>query len=71
MRPGIRRSMLFIFGRLSVRVYITFCSAKKDDALRDSNRPVPPELLYVSRRIQGFMRRCTEEKVCWAILSDD
>jgi hypothetical protein len=53
-----------------MRVYITFCSARKDDALKCSNRAVTPDLLYTSRRIQGFIRRAKEKNVCWAILSD-
>lgn len=47
-------------------IYVTHCSAKK----RKGKRPVRPDALYVSRRIQSFMRRCKEHGVKWAILSD-
>lgn len=53
-----------------MRVYITFCSGEKDDSLKNSITAVPPNVLYKSKRIQAFMRRCKEKSVCWAILSD-
>ena len=52
------------------RIYITHCSAKKNDSLRDSNKYVTPDELYTSRRIQLFMNRCKEKNVEWAIFSD-
>jgi hypothetical protein len=53
-----------------LRIYITYCSAKKNDSLRGTCKKVTPDILYVSPRIQRFMKVCKERKVKWAILSD-
>jgi hypothetical protein len=53
-----------------MRVYLTHCSAKKDDSLKGTNRKVPPDRLYTSKRTQRFMTRCKREGVEWAIFSD-
>ena len=53
-----------------MRVYITFCSAEKDDSLKSAITAVSPDVLYKSRRIQSFMRKCREKGVRWGILSD-
>lgn len=54
-----------------MRIYITHCSAKKDDFLKCTDKKVPPDKLYTSSRIKGFMRTCKEKKVEWAIFSDE
>lgn len=53
-----------------MRIYLTHCSAKKDDSLRDSSTEVPPDVLYAGQRIQAFMRKCRQRGVIWAIFSD-
>jgi hypothetical protein len=53
-----------------MRIYITYCSRQKDASLKNSSTAVPPDVLYKSQRIQGFMQRCKEKSVCWAIFSD-
>ena len=53
-----------------MRVYLTFCSAEKNESLKNSGQKVFPEVLYTSQRIQSFMRRCKSANVYWAILSD-
>jgi hypothetical protein len=52
------------------RIYVTHCSAKKNDALRDSGQRASPDRLYMSPRIQTFMSKCKEQGVNWAIFSD-
>jgi hypothetical protein len=53
-----------------MRIYITHCSAKKNDDFKDSNKEIFPDKLYTSKRIRAFMNRCKEKKVQWAIFSD-
>lgn len=53
-----------------MRIYVTHCSAKKDDSLRGTNKKVTPDRLYKATPLQRFMSRCKEEKVRWAIFSD-
>jgi hypothetical protein len=52
------------------RIFFTFCSAQKDDSLRDSGQAVHPDVLYRSRRVKSFVARCREMEVRWAIFSD-
>lgn len=52
------------------RVYITHCSAKKDDTLKGTGRQVTPDLLYTATPTRRFMERCKEQGVRWAIFSD-
>lgn len=52
------------------RIYITHCSAKKDDSLRNTRKNVTPDKLYTANPIQRFMSKCKEKKVEWAIFSD-
>jgi len=52
------------------KIYITYCSAKKNDELKDSGVFAIPEQLYTSERIQSFMSKCKELNVPWAIFSD-
>ncbi len=51
-------------------VYLTHCSAKKDDSLRGTDRKVTPDELYTATPTQRFMNKCKEEGVEWAIFSD-
>lgn len=53
------------------RVYFTFCSAQKDDSLRDSDEEVTSEVLYTSKRLQSFVSTCKQKNVRWAIFSDE
>lgn len=53
-----------------VRVYVTHCSRKKNDLLRESGEEVTPDQLYTSRKTRAFMRRCLTQKVRWGIFSD-
>ena len=53
-----------------MRIYITHCSANKDDSLRSTGEKVTPDRLYTSHRIQRFMNVCKERNAHWAILSD-
>jgi len=53
-----------------MRIYITHCSKKKDDSLKN-NGEVTPDKLYMSACIQRFMNKCKERNVKkWAIFSD-
>jgi hypothetical protein len=38
-------------------IFFTFCSAKKNDSLRESGEEVPPDVLYTSQRVQAFIGR--------------
>ncbi|MHA1237983.1 MAG: hypothetical protein ACTSSJ_01835 [Candidatus Odinarchaeia archaeon] len=52
------------------RIYISHCSAKKNDALRSTGEKVTPDKLYTAKPLQRFIQRCKEKKVNWAIFSD-
>ncbi|MDH5684828.1 MAG: hypothetical protein OEZ20_10215 [candidate division WOR-3 bacterium] len=53
-----------------MRIYITHCSAKKDDSLKNSGNKVPPDKLYTATPTKRFMNKCKEKKTNWAIFSD-
>lgn len=53
-----------------MKIYITHCSAKKDNSLKNTGREVTPDKLYTAKPTLRFMRRCSEQKVNWAIFSD-
>jgi hypothetical protein len=53
-----------------MKIYITHCSAKKDDSIRNTGMKVTPDRLYRAKPIQRFMNKCKERKVEWAIFSD-
>ncbi|QQG39650.1 MAG: hypothetical protein HYS81_04750 [Candidatus Aenigmatarchaeota archaeon] len=53
-----------------MKLYLTHCSAKKDDSLRDTVKAVGPDALYTATPTQRFMERCRSQGVRWAILSD-
>ena len=53
-----------------MRIYITHCSAKKDDSLKHTGKKVTQDKLYTATPTQRFMNKCKEEQVKWAIFSD-
>jgi hypothetical protein len=53
-----------------MRIYITHCSAKKDDSLQNIGRRVTPDKLYKATPTQCFMNKCKEKNVNWVIFSD-
>ena len=54
-----------------MKIYITYCSGKKDDSLKGKGIEVTPDRLYLSkRRIQPFISACKSKGVNWAIFSD-
>lgn len=53
-----------------MRIYITHCSATKEESLRNTAKKVTPDKLYTSEPIQRFMNKCKELNVKWAIFSD-
>ena len=52
------------------RIYITHCSAEKNDALRGTKKKVTPDILYTAKPLQRFVKRCKCRGVNWAIFSD-
>jgi hypothetical protein len=52
------------------RIFITHCSAKKDNSLKDSSIQVTPDRLYTATATRRFIKRCKNGKVNWAIFSD-
>lgn len=52
------------------RIYLTHCSAKKDNSLKGTNRELNPDKLYAAAPTQRFMKKCKEKGVNWAIFSD-
>ena len=52
------------------RIYITHCSAKKDNSLKDTGQKVFPDELYTATPAQRFMKKCKKAGVNWAIFSD-
>jgi hypothetical protein len=53
-----------------MKIYITHCSAKKDDSHRNSIKMLTPDRMYLATPTQRFMSRCKEAHVKWAIFSD-
>lgn len=53
-----------------MRIYITHCSAKKDNSLKNTGKRVTPDKLYTATPIQRFMTTCKKRGVKWAIFSD-
>ncbi|MHA1797688.1 MAG: DUF6884 domain-containing protein [Candidatus Helarchaeota archaeon] len=56
--------------KTSKRIYITHCSAKKDDSLRGSEKKVTPDKLYTATPLQRFVKKCKDKGADWAIFSD-
>ena len=55
---------------MSKRIYITHCSAKKDDSFRGTKKKVTPDRLYLATPLQRFIKKCKDKSVDWAIFSD-
>jgi hypothetical protein len=53
-----------------MKIYLTHCSAKKDQTLKGTNVEVTPDQLYTATPIKRFMKRCQSRRVQWAIFSD-
>ncbi len=53
-----------------MRIYVTHCSAKKDDSLKHTGKKVTPDKLYTATPTQRFIDRCKRMDVEWAIFSD-
>ncbi len=53
-----------------MRIYITHCSAKKDDSLANTGKRVTPDQLYTATPTRRFMQRCKKVGVPWGIFSD-
>lgn len=53
-----------------MRIYITHCSAKKDDMLKHTDKKVTPDKLHTATPTQRFMNKCKEKQFKWAIFSD-
>lgn len=51
-------------------LYFTHCCAKKDDTLKGTGKKVPPIKLYTAIPTRRFMKKCSMNKVAWAIFSD-
>jgi len=57
--------------RAGQRIYLTHCSATKDDSFRHTGVATTPDRLYTSTKTQVFIHRCRERNVTWAIFSDE
>jgi hypothetical protein len=53
-----------------MRIYLTHCSAKKDDTFCRSTEKVAPDKLYLATPTKRFMIQCKKRGVRWAIFSD-
>ena len=53
-----------------IRIYVTHCSAKKDDSLKHTGKKVTPHELYTATPTQRFIDKCKRMGVAWAIFSD-
>lgn len=53
------------------RIFLTHCSAKKDNSFKENSAQVTPDHLYAATAIQRFMNRCKNVRANWAIFSDN
>jgi hypothetical protein len=53
-----------------MKIYVTYCSAHKNESLKNTGVEVTPDILYTSNRIRPFMETCKKKGVQWAIFSD-
>ena len=53
-----------------MRVFVTHCCAKKNNALKGTTNKVSPGELYTAAPTLRFIKKCTERGVEWAIFSD-
>ena len=54
-----------------MKLYVTHCSAKKDETLKHSGKKITPDKLYTATPLKRFIKKCNEQKVQWAIFSDN
>lgn len=54
-----------------MKIFLTYCSGRKNDSLKNSNEAVTPDRLYTSKRIQSFIQACRAANAFWAIFSDE
>ena len=54
-----------------MRIYLTHCTDKKDDELKNTHLKVTPDKLYIAIPTQRFIHKCKEKKTDWAIFSDE
>ncbi len=52
------------------RIYVTHCSAKKNETIRTHRLKVTPDKLYTARLLQKFVSRCLAVNADLAIFSD-
>jgi hypothetical protein len=62
MPSGIRDQIM--------RIYLTHCTAKKDESPKHTGEKVTRDRLYRGKFIKAFMRTCKLRGAQWAILSD-
>ena len=53
-----------------MKIYISHCSAKKEESLKFSKEEVYPFKLYTATPLKRFMEKCQQKQVNWAIFSD-
>lgn len=53
-----------------MRIYLTHCTARKDDTLKHTGQKVTPDRLYLGKFVGAFMRTCKQRAVEWPIVSD-
>ena len=54
---------------MSKQIYITYCSKRKAQNTDSTTMYLPPEL-YISPRIQEFIKFCKLYNLAWAVFSD-
>ena len=52
------------------RIFLTHCSAKKEESFKENNLEVTPDQLYTATMTRRFIRKCKNVKANWAIFSD-
>jgi len=52
-----------------MRIYVTHGSAKKDISLKNTDKKVTPDRLFIATPLQRFMNKCKEKEVRWAVFS--
>lgn len=53
-----------------MKIYLTHCSAEKDNTFRGTTVATTPDKLYTNPELQAFVQRCQSKGAAWAILSD-
>jgi len=52
------------------KIYITHCSAKKENSFENTDEEIFPEKLYTATPTKRFIETCKNRNVNWAIFSD-